>query len=143
MKVTQQNNGDGTHSVFIDGAEIISHESYTVASRIADALLHPEHEVNTEFGEVADNLRKVTERNRWLDMIGSRLVDQGALDLTDATFDRVFQNVAAPALCIQWAKRLRDARMLGGFVVARAHQHEFSLQADDTLLCYCGHRSCL
>lgn len=64
MVVRQQHNpDDNSWSVLIDGVEIISHESYTIASRIADGLDHPNREIGTEIGEVCHNLRSAYRRN--------------------------------------------------------------------------------
>lgn len=41
-----------------DGPIVMTGESYTVCSRVADALLRPGLEINTEIGEVADRIRE-------------------------------------------------------------------------------------
>lgn len=41
-----------------DGAIVLTDETYTVCSRVADALVNPQHEIGTECGEVADTIRE-------------------------------------------------------------------------------------
>ena len=50
-----------------DGPIVMTDETYTVCSRVADALVNPLAEIGTELGEVADAIRGRYERGEYND----------------------------------------------------------------------------